>query len=190
MKLWLAVCLLAAGGALVGWLVPVVWLEWQPTLLGQQPWRLVSAAWVHWSGLHLLANLAVLALLAAAGWRVPMQRADALALLLAWPATHALLAVLAPAGLLHYGGLSGVLHAAVVLVGLRLIANGQRLGWVWLGLLAAKLLIEQPWRPLLPNDPLLGLYVVPAAHLAGALAGLLAWAGVFAVRQQLAAPRQ
>ncbi|MCA0177482.1 MAG: rhombosortase [Proteobacteria bacterium] len=190
MRAWLAVCLLAGAGSLAAWSLPPVWLDWQPALLWPQPWRLVSAAWVHWNALHLLTNLAALVLLAVAGWRVPMQGRDAMAWLLAWPLTHLLLALLAPPGLLHYGGLSGLLHGAVVLIGLRLVANGQRMGWIWLGLLAVKLLIEQPWHPLLPDDLLLGLAVVPAAHLAGALAGLLALTGVTAVQPRRAAPRQ
>lgn len=190
MRAWLAVCLLAAIGSLVAALLPTAWLEWAPALLWRQPWRLVSSAWVHWHALHLLANLAALALLAVAGWRVPTTDRDALAWLLAWPLTHVLLALLAPPVLLHYGGLSGLLHAAVVVVGLRLIADARRLGWIWLGLLAVKLLLEQPWLPLLPHDLLLGLAVVPAAHLAGALAGLLAWTGVTAVQHRAGTPRQ
>lgn len=190
MRAWLAVCLVASIGSLATWFLPPIWLDWQPALLWRQPWRLVSAAWVHWSALHGLTNLAALALLAVAGWRVPMRGRDALAWVLAWPLTHVLLAPLAPPALLHYGGLSGLLHAAVVLIGLRLIASGRRMGWVWLGLLVVKLLIEQPWHPQLPNDLLLGLAVAPAAHLAGALAGILAWTGVTAVQHRWPAPRQ
>lgn len=184
MRAWLALCLMAALGALLAW-----WgadphsLDWQPTQLAAQPWRLLTAAWVHGHPLHLAANLAALGLLALAGWRVPVTTRDALALALAWPLTHALL-LMVPS-LAHYGGLSGWLHAAVAIVALRLVALGQRMGWLWLAALALKLALESPWGEAARTLPGWPMPVVPAAHALGALAGALAWFGVCAVRSRL-----
>ena len=144
-----------------------------------EPWRLWSAVWVHYGPLHLGTNLSALALLALAGWRLPAQRSDALALLLAWPLTQALL--LAAPGLAHVGGLSGLLHAGVVIVALRLLAGGRHAGWLWLAALALKLGWESPGWGGVQIQAGWPFAVAPAAHLAGAAAGLMAWAGVYAV---------
>jgi len=58
------------------------------------------------------------------GWRARAPRAAAFAWFVAWPLTHLLMAVPDSAhlaqSLQHYGGLSGVLHAGVVVLGLAL----------------------------------------------------------------------
>jgi hypothetical protein len=98
-------------------------LDWQPALGLHEPWRLWTAAWVHWSGAHLGVNLAGVAVVGAVGWRARAGTATAAAWFVAWPLTQALMAAVG-AGLLvampHYGGLSGVLHAGVVVLGLAL----------------------------------------------------------------------
>ncbi len=98
-------------------------LDWQPALGLREPWRLWSAAWVHLSGAHLAVNLAGLAVITGIGWRARAGAATAAAWCLAWPLTQAFMLV-AGAGLAavmpHYGGLSGVLHAGVVVLGLAL----------------------------------------------------------------------
>ena len=43
-------------------------LDWQPALASSEPWRAWSAAIVHYSALHLAANLAGIALVAALGF--------------------------------------------------------------------------------------------------------------------------
>ena len=84
--------------------------------------------------MHLLANLLATALVAAYGWaaRVPVE--VALAWLVAWPFTH--VALWAKPELLHYGGLSGVLHAGVAAVTVWLVLRGQgahrTIGWMML----------------------------------------------------------
>ena len=98
--------------------------DWQAALGLRQPWRLWTSAWVHWSGAHLLVNAAGAIVVAFVGWRARLPAAAALAWFLAWPLTQVLMAVL-PADRLgalmpHYGGLSGVLHAGVVVLGLSL----------------------------------------------------------------------
>lgn len=171
---WLVVALALGGGALAGWLwgTPERW-NWQPSLAWSQPWRWFSAAWVHLSGWHLAANLAGLALIALLGHRSGVTRGDAAAWLFAWPVTHGAL-LLQPA-LTRYAGLSGVLHAGVVIAALRLArsARGRRraVGVAVLIGVAIKLLLEEPWRGALRVSAGWDFAVAPAAHLAGACCG-------------------
>lgn len=181
------VCALAAAGALVvagatAWATPGLAerLDWQPTLAGQQPWRTVSAAWVHLSTRHLLGNLVGAALVAALGVAGGCGRRAALAWALAWPITH--LGLLLQPALLHYGGLSGLMHAGVAIAAwqvLRSNRDGRRwVGGAVLGAMALKLLLEAPWQggPL-RHEPGWDIAIAPLAHSTGALAGLLcAWA--------------
>ncbi len=98
--------------------------DWQPALGLHEPWRLWTCAWVHWSGAHLLVNAAGAIVVAFVGWRARLPASAAFAWFLAWPLTQVLMAALAAdrldALMPHYGGLSGVLHAGVVVLGLSL----------------------------------------------------------------------
>jgi hypothetical protein len=100
-------------------------LEWRPGMGASQPWRGWSAAWVHWSAAHLAANVLGAGVLGFVGWRARMPRSAALAWLVAWPLTHALMdlpaATTVARTLQHYGGLSGVLHAGAIVLGLALL---------------------------------------------------------------------
>lgn len=187
---WLGLSLLAGGGALLGWWLPAHPLDWQPAQALQQPWRAISAAWVHWSPQHLAANLAGTAVVAALGWVARLPLRATLAWALAWPATH--LALLGWPALAHYGGLSGVLHAAVAVAAAWLLLRPVRAGQRWVGAgiaagLLAKLLLEAPWGPLLRPLPAWDIAVAPLAHATGALAGLLAAALLLAWPQRQAA---
>jgi membrane associated rhomboid family serine protease len=99
-------------------------LDWQAALGLREPWRLWTCAWVHWNAAHLGVNLAGGAVVAFVGWRARLPRDAALAWLLAWPLTQLAMATLGAdrlgAAMPHYGGLSGVLHAGVVVLGLTL----------------------------------------------------------------------
>lgn len=166
---------LLAGGALLGWWLPSPWLDWQPELAWQQPWRAWTAALVHWSPMHLGANLVGLALVAALGVVGRLPASAALAWALAWPLTQ--LGLLLQPDLRHYGGLSGVLHAgvAVAVVALLLQERGARRGvaaLVGAGLLA-KVLLETPWGPPLRQVPGWDIAIAPLAHASGAVAGVL-----------------
>lgn len=144
-------------------------LDWQPALADDEPWRLWSAAFVHWTSEHLLANLAGCAVVGAFGWAAGVGRRDVFAWLLSWPIAHAAL-VLEPS-LVHYGGLSGVLHAGVAVAAVALLRQGaarRRIGWLVLAGLAAKVLIEQ-WSGAAPLGE--SHRVEPLAHATGALAG-------------------
>ncbi len=192
---WWAVALLAIAGALVVWAIDplgwparhsglgrpdasplAAWLDWQPARALQQPWRCITAAWVHLSGQHLLGNLVGSVLVAAYGRAAGCGRRAALAWVLAWPLTHAALA-LQPT-LLHYGGLSGLMHAGVAVASWQLLRGdrGQRraVGAAVLAMVVLKLLLEAPWQggPL-RHESGWDIAIAPLAHSTGALAGLL-----------------
>ena len=161
-------------GAVLAWWLPAAALDWQPELATTEPWRAWSAAFVHWSPRHLGTNLLAAAVVGAYGWAAQLPRAQAWAWCAAWPLTH--LGLLVRPDLLHYGGLSGVLHAGVAIVCLWLLvrARGARRAVgaaVALGL-AIKLGSEQPWRETLQFSPDWDIAVAPLAHASGALAGL------------------
>jgi rhomboid family GlyGly-CTERM serine protease len=172
---WLGLSALWAVGALCAWTLPTAALDWQPGEMLSQPWRAWTAAFVHWSALHLGANLLGVAVLAALGWvaRVPLWATWAW--VAAWPFTHWGLG-LRPE-LAHFGGLSGVLHAGVAVVVVRLIASetgyrravGAAIGFG----LVAKIALEAPWGPTLRQGGGWDIAVAPLAHATGAVAGAL-----------------
>ena len=177
---WLALAALLGAGALLGFALPSSFdflLDGQAGRWLAQPWRLWTAAWVHWTALHLAANVAGLLALALYGWAAEVKPRAALAWGLAWPLTHLALAWWTVPALPHYGGLSGVLHAGVAVASTALLARRGR--WrtvgaaVWAGLLV-KIWAESPWWPWSAG---LGIdwdvAVAPQAHAAGVVAGLL-----------------
>lgn len=173
---WCALAGALALAALVSWGLPRERLEWQPALALQAPWRAWSAAFAHWSGWHLGANLAGCAVVAAFGVAARVPPRSSLAWLAAWPIGHALLA-LQPA-LTSYGGLSGVLHGGVAIAAWHLAREDaspqrRRLGWAVLIGLVLKLTIEAPWGAPTRSVPGWDFAVAPLAHATGTLAGLL-----------------
>lgn len=171
-----------AATALVAWLlhaVPLHALDWEPALALTEPWRALTSALAHWSPQHLVMNLAGTAAMAVLGWRAALGPRAVAAWALAWPLTH--LGLLLQPALLHYAGLSGVLHAAAAVTAATLLARpGDKRHRLVGGLLAAglllKLLLERPWGPATPSAEGLDFALAPAAHASGAVAGLLAWA--------------
>lgn len=174
-RAWAGFTALLALAALLGWIAPRGTLDWQPGLALAEPWRAFSAAAVHYSALHLGANLAGALLVGAFGWLAEVGARAVWAWLAAWPLTHLALA-LRP-DLLHYGGLSGVLHAGVAVAALHLLvrAAGRRraIGAAVLAGLAAKLALESPWGPALQARAGWDIAIAPFAHASGAVAGLL-----------------
>ena len=129
---WLTMTALLCGGAALvaaggGFGAGSPWasaLDWRPGLGLHEPWRIWTGAWVHWSAAHLAVNLAGALVIGAVGWRGRVPAAAAVAWCFAWPLTQILMdlpdnALLAKA-MPHYGGLSGVLHAGVIVLGLTL----------------------------------------------------------------------
>lgn len=167
-------CLALGGGSLLAWWAPAALLDWQPARAAAQPWRLVTAAWVHWSGWHLGANLAGTAVVALLGVAARLPARAAVALALAWPLAHAGLWI-EPA-LAHYGGASGVLHAAVAIAAAWLLAGradrrARRVGAGIAAGLVLKVLLEEPWAGPLASARAWDIAVAPIAHASGALAG-------------------
>ncbi|MBV8034212.1 rhombosortase [Roseateles sp.] len=175
-RVWLTLCAALATLSLLAWPLPRDALDWQPALAAAQPWRAVSAAFVHWTPLHLAANLAGCAVLALLGWRAALGPREALAGLLALPLTQ--LGLLLRPELARYAGLSGELHALAAIAALALLARPGRERRVGAGIalgLVAKLALEAPLGPPLRATPGFDFPVAPLAHLTGALAGALAW---------------
>ncbi|HZF80258.1 MAG TPA: rhombosortase, partial [Rubrivivax sp.] len=171
-----------AAASLLAWWWPAAAMDWQPVLAASQPWRAWTAAFVHWSALHLAANLAGAAVVGALGLvaRLPWQMA--LTWFLAWPLTQ--LSLLLRPELAHYGGLSGVLHAGVAVIALWLLfrETGRRrlIGWAVAAGLLTKIVLEAPWGPVLREASGWDIKIAPLAHAGGALAGavcaaLLLW---------------
>ncbi len=177
-RAWAALAALLWAGSLSSWLLPAAWLDWQPQAGAQTLWRAFSAAFVHWSPLHLGSNLLAAAVVGAYGWAAEVPLRAAGAWLAAWPLTH--LALWLRPELAHYGGLSGMLHGGVAIVTLWLLstagpgqARRRAVGAAVLAGLVIKLASEQPWGPALQRSAEWDIAVVPLAHATGALAGLL-----------------
>jgi len=173
-RLWWGLCALLAAGALLAGAVPSARLDWQPGLAASEPWRAWSAAWVHWSHLHLAANLAGCAVLGALGLSARLGTPWALAWFAAWPLTQWGL-LLQQEELLHFGGLSGVLHAGVAVAVIALLQRPGRERHIGLAIAAgliAKLWLEQAWTgPALRQMPGWDIAVAPFSHFSGAVAG-------------------
>jgi rhomboid family GlyGly-CTERM serine protease len=167
--------MLLVAGSLLAWMLPSARLDWQPGLALSEPWRAWTAAFVHWSPLHLGANVLGAAVVAALGSsaRVPARAAAAWAC--AWPCTQ--WGLLLRPELAHFGGLSGVLHAGVAVVVVWLVGCTQgrsRLVGAAVGLgLLAKIALEAPWGPALRHGDGWDIAVAPLAHATGAVAGLV-----------------
>ncbi|WP_310461524.1 rhombosortase [Sphaerotilus sp.] len=151
-------------------------LAWVPALAWSEPWRWWSAAWIHLSTRHLLANLAGAALVLLLGWVARLPREAAWAWALAWPLTH--LGLLAEPELLRYGGLSGVLHAGVAVAAVALVREAPQrrervLGALLLVGLCAKVLGERAWAHTLVTPPGWDIAVAPLAHASGTVCGTL-----------------
>ncbi|WP_418318284.1 rhombosortase [Piscinibacter sakaiensis] len=174
---WLLVAALLGLLALGAAVLPAAalrWLDWQPGLAWPQWWRAVSAVAVHYSAQHLLVNLLGTLVVAALGRVAALPLRCSIAWLLAWPLTQIGL-LLAPE-LRHFGGLSGVLHAGVVIAAVHLAwaARGTP-RWIGFALLigvALKILIEQPWGAPLRHPAGWEIALAPLAHATGAAAGL------------------
>ena len=171
---WLSLAAALAAASVLAWWAPAWALDWQPALAWSEPWRAFTAAFVHWSPLHLGANLGATAAVAAFGWAAKLPPQAALAWGAAWPLTH--LGLLLRPELAHYGGLSGLLHGGVAVVVLWLLVRerGRRraIGAMVAVGLVAKLWLEQPWGPVLRPAADWDIALAPLAHATGAVAGL------------------
>jgi len=172
-RAWIAFAAALAGASLLARFAVPTALDWQPTLAWSEPWRAWTAALVHYSALHVGANVVGAVLVAALGAVARVPTRSTLAWLAAWPLTQAGLA-LRP-DLLHYGGLSGVLHAGAAIVALHLLLedHGARraIGAALAAGLFLKVLLEAPWGAPLRHPPGWDIATAPFAHASGAIAG-------------------
>lgn len=187
-RAWALLAALLALGALAAMAVPPALIDWQPARAAAEPWRAFSAAFVHWSPMHLGANLAGAAVVAALGAAARLPWPWALAWAAAWPLTQA--GLLAVPALARFGGLSGVLHAGVAVAALALVLRerGPRraVGAAVAAGLVAKLLLEAPWGPPLRTGGGWDIATAPAAHASGALAGLACAVAAWALARRAA----
>lgn len=189
---WAVLSTLLALGALAMYGLPREALDWQPGRMASEPWRAWTAAFVHLSPGHLQANLLGCGVVAMFGIAAGVPRSATLAWLVAWPLTHAALAL--QPGLLHYAGLSGVLHAGVAIAALWLCRRGTgRSRWIGAAVLAGlalKLGLEQSW--LAPTQVQAGwdIRIAGIAHLSGSVAGLACGAVAQALDRGRVAPAQ
>jgi membrane associated rhomboid family serine protease len=162
-------------GAVLGALLPGLALDWQPGLAWQQPWRWWSNVFVHYSTPHLAGNLLATALVGGYGWAAQVGRRCTAAWLLSWPLMH--LVLLTQAQLLHYGGLSGLMHAGVACVNVCLIVQGTRgpkvVGAIMQFMLAMKIWSETPLQGAIQHSPDWDIPIAPVAHLSGFVIGTL-----------------
>ncbi len=174
-RLWITLSACLGMGALIGWWVPSALWDWQPALAAAQPWRWWTAAFVHWSPMHLLANLIGLVVVGALGHVAAVPAVVAMAWLASWPLLH--LALLLRPELAHYGGLSGLLHGGVAAAALYLACvetrRRRQIAVAILAGLITKLLLEAPWGPTLQVSPAWDIAIAPLAHVSGALLAAL-----------------
>ena len=171
---WLALTATLGALALGAALFPPEALDWQPALALREPWRAFTAAGVHYSAQHLTANLAGAMLVGALGVAAAVPASMAWAWAIAWPLTQ--LGLLARPDLLHFGGLSGVLHAGVAVAGTHLVGHRpgrpRLIGVALLAGLAVKVWSEAPGGPALRHPAGWDIATAPFAHASGLAAGL------------------
>lgn len=174
-RAWLGLAALLAMLAALGTLFPAAALEWQPGPAAREPWRALSAVAVHYSPLHLLANLAGAALVGALGVLARVPRRSVLAWGVAWPLTQ--LGLLWRPELARYGGLSGVLHAGVAVAAVHLVQHGPQqrrlIGAALLVGLAVKVATEAPFGPALQARAGWDIPIAPFSHASGLFVGVL-----------------
>jgi rhomboid family GlyGly-CTERM serine protease len=148
--------------------------EYRRPLLGAEPWRILSAHFVHLSLIHALLNGVALLLLGRL-FEERMRIAELWLVLCTAPILISLVFWIAMPELVWYRGLSGVLHALYFTGFILWLSEASRHArWLPLAALAAgtlKVLLEQPWDASFPFQEWLGAPVVPQSHLIGALIG-------------------
>lgn len=155
-------------------------LEYNAQRLHAEPWRLLSAHWVHTNGQHALVNgLAWVAVVCLWTQQLTAPRQ----LLIALIAGVALsVALMVWPNIDRYRGASGLVHTLFFLGATAHLlhtwpdTSARRLPLAWLIAGSVKVLLEYPWRAHTPWAPWLGAPVAAQVHGVGALIGVgLAW---------------
>ena len=193
-RFWLSLCVLHAVASMLVWWAgePLSALFiWRVDDWTRRPWTLWTTAWVHINTPHLIGNQLAVGALAVMAWLVRPSLMSALAWLAAWPLSVLVLPWWPHIG--YYAGLSGLIHAAVAVVGVHLVVGelgipkARRWGGMLLFGLLGKLVVEHAWRQPVVWDDGAGMSIVTAAHLSGTVAGVL-WA--LALSRWVAWPRR
>ncbi|NJS36385.1 MAG: rhomboid family intramembrane serine protease [Brachymonas sp.] len=187
---WVMLCALLGAACMLVWTLPVeaqLALRWRADGLAAKPWLLWTGALSHLNAAHLSVNLLALLCLCIIGVHAGAGSREALALLIAWPLTHAALLLWPPVRL--YAGFSGLNHAVAGVIiarsAIEFIVNRrfQAIPFLLALMLLAKLIWEAAWSQPLRADASWGFTVVQAAHLSGFVSGALVCVLVFAVTQ-------
>ena len=190
-RAWVGLAALLCALALAARWLPPEAIDWQPSLAVHEPWRAFSAAALHYSAMHLGANLLGAVLVGALGVSAELPTRMSWAWFAAWPLTQ--FGLLSKPGLLHFGGLSGVLHAgaAVAATHLLLTASGRRraIGAAILLCIVIKVVTEAPWGEALRRRPEWDIAVAPLAHATGLVAGVLCALVAHLIAQGRKSPR-
>jgi rhomboid family GlyGly-CTERM serine protease len=146
---------------------------YRPAILRGEVWRLLTGHLVHIGVVHLFWNLAGVALAwVAFGPRLTARRWLIASLISGLGAGLGVLAFEPRVGAM--AGLSGLLHGLMAAGALATIRSGERLGWLFLAVLTAKIVWEQLVGPTAATQAALGGAIAVGAHLYGFLGGLLA----------------
>ena len=142
-------------------------------ILKGEVWRVLSGNFLHLGVMHLLLNLAGLALIwMFFGARFNHAQWIIIVLVTALATSAGLLMLTPEVG--WYVGLSGALHGYFVAGCMAEIRLKLREGWWLLGVITLKLAWEQWHGPMPGTSSLAGGEVIVDAHLFGAIAGLAA----------------
>lgn len=160
--------------------------EWQRGLTANEPWRLLTGHFTHWSADHLHWDLLVFAIFGAL-LEMRCRRAFGGIVLLSGLGLGVLLPFLHPA-MEAYRGLSGIdcaLAAAVGAVHLQMRSRGERaIGVAILAFVGVKVALEfNAAGPFFVDSAGAGFVSLPAAHGIGALVGFLGITIVSSMRQ-------
>ncbi|OFI35389.1 rhombosortase [Alteromonas lipolytica] len=141
-------------------------------LESMETWRLISGNLVHTNGYHLLLNLVGLLLL----WALHGEHYRPITFLkiFVWCSLGTSLSIyLFSPQLIWYVGLSGALHGIFVWGACMDILNKMRSGWLLLGGLVVKIVLEQTQGSSAEVASLIDASVAIDAHLYGAICGAL-----------------
>jgi rhomboid family GlyGly-CTERM serine protease len=186
---WSGLCGLLAALCIGVWLLPVEWqiaLRWDAQTWSDAPWTCWSASLTHLSDTHLLVNVLALLCLAIIGAHTGCGRAEALAVLMAWPLSTGLLLMWPQVQ--FYAGFSGLNHALALVIiaqsAIHLIVKREfsAIAFLLALMLMSKMIWEQGWQVPLRPDLSWGFVVVQAAHVTGVLAAGMAVALVYTAR--------